>query len=89
MDRGFMNKFYVVLTSLILISGCSSTENDCEEFKVKKSDVKVCFDLQKKIATIKQNTEERTTLETKFINQCVIESTKNAKEKVCSLSTSK
>lgn len=82
-----MNKFYVVFASIILINGCSFRDKSCEEFTVKKSDVKMCFDLQKKIATIKQNTEERTTLESTFQNQCVIESTKNAKEKVCSLSS--
>ncbi len=80
-----MNKFYPVLISFLLISGCSSIEKDCEEFTVSKKEVKACFDLQKKIAAITQNTEERTTLEAKFKNQCVLESTVKAKAKVCDI----
>lgn len=65
-----MNKFYVVVTTILFINGCAFYKDDCENTKFSKERVQMCFDLQKEIINIKDITEERTKLEQRYQIEC-------------------
>lgn len=66
-----MNKSIITVFTIILVSGCATKEQICEDVVVKAEQVQQCLNLQRQIVSAKGKPIVRTELERRYQLDCV------------------
>jgi len=63
--------FTILFPSMIVITGCATQENACEDITLASEQIKQCQSLQRKITNAKDRPIIRTELERQYQNDCI------------------